>query len=948
MWPIDRPPEWVDRSEELAILRDGVAALRRDEGAVVWIEGEPGIGKSTLVAEALAGVSKLGWDIGWGMADQLSERLPLRVMQDCLQVRPSSPDPRRARAAGLLRKQRLGLFTDGDDASVSGVEILLALADELCAVAPTVLVIDDLQWADDASLLVWHQLAASIDQLRLLLIATCRPAPRRPEMQQVRASLGRRGGAVVELGPLPETDVAALVTSMLGVPPSGGLRQLTAQAGGNPLYVRELVDALVRERALQVSPIADVSAIQEQLPASLAAMLTDRLGVVSAETAQILRTAALLGGKFTVTDLVVLLHRSASDLAAGLQEAVAAGILAGSGAELAFRHELIRQALYESMPAALRTALHAEAARELAATGADALSVARQLSAARRPGEGWARVWLIQAAPTLTIRAPLLAAELLRRELEETPGGEETPDALIDGLVRALLAAGSYQEAARQASQALMVMTDPARRGETSWMLARAQISTGDNDDAIITIRQALVPAGLPGEWRARMLALLAMLERVGTGDLDTVEATARRALAVAEEIGDAFATAHALADLWLSHSVRRDHAAALDYLDRALRVLGDDPGHADLRSYVLDVRIFTLQNLDRWPEAELALQQAREFAQRTGSPDGATWANAAVLRYWLGQWDDALAELGSDDTDADAYLRERWPALLSHGAAALIAGRRDQRATAAQHLREGLALPIQTLTDRENQDFLVAAHALALEQSGQARQAMARLAAMVPRRKGEMTLLHQWLPDLVRLALAGGNRKVAQTAAQACLAEAAAETPPARAAAASLRCQGLLKSDPVPLGDAVAHYRTVGPAVELPAALEDLAAVLAERGREEEARTALNEAVSLYEGLNARWDIRRADSRLRPYGIRRGVRGPRGPRAASGWAALTPTEFKIATMVAGGASTPDIARGMFLSRRTVQTHVSHILTKLGAKGRVDIVREALRQGISA
>ena len=118
---------------------------------------------------------------------------------------------------------------------------------------------------------------------------------------------------------------------MLGAPPSGGLRQLTAQAGGNPLYVRELVDALVRERALQVSPIADVSAIQEQLPASLAAMLTDRLGVVSAETAQILRTAALLGGRFTVTDLAVLLHRSASDLAAGLQEAVAAGILARLG-----------------------------------------------------------------------------------------------------------------------------------------------------------------------------------------------------------------------------------------------------------------------------------------------------------------------------------------------------------------------------------------------------------------------------------------------------------------------------------------------------------------------------------------------------------------------------------------------------------------------------------------
>jgi DNA-binding CsgD family transcriptional regulator len=122
---------------------------------------------------------------------------------------------------------------------------------------------------------------------------------------------------------------------------------------------------------------------------------------------------------------------------------------------------------------------------------------------------------------------------------------------------------------------------------------------------------------------------------------------------------------------------------------------------------------------------------------------------------------------------------------------------------------------------------------------------------------------------------------------------------------------------------------------------------VLAKRGRHDEARAALNEAVSLYENLEAHWDIRRADSRLRAYGIRRGDRGRRGPRPASGWEALTPTELKIAALVAKGSSTSDIAWGMFLSRRTVQTHISHILPKLGAKGRADIVREALRQGIS-
>jgi DNA-binding CsgD family transcriptional regulator len=950
MWPIDRPPQWVGRARELATLHAGIEALGRGEGTVVWVEGEPGIGKSSLVAEALAAASQPGWDVGWGTADQLTERLPLRLILDCLQVRPSSPDPRRAHAAGLLRSRRPGLFGDGD-AAVAHVEVLVALTDELSAAAPTVLVIDDLQWADDASLLVWNQLAASIDQLRLLLIATCRPAPRRPEVRQVRASVVRRGRTVITLGPLAEPDVAALVTAMIGAPPGETLRRLTARAAGNPLYVRELVDALVREQALEIRPTAEVSVAQEQLPASLTAVLSDRLSSVSDQTAQLLRTAALLGGRFTVNDLSVVLRRPVSDLAAGLQEAVAAGILAGSGSELAFRHLLIQQALYGSMPAALSTALHAEAARELAAAGADELSVAQQLSAANRPGQGWARTWLIQAAPVLTARAPRLAADLLRQELAETPSGDEAWDGLTASLVWALLAAGSYEEAATRASRALTVMKDPVRKAETFRVLARAQVSARRGDDAITTIRRALAAADLPREWRARMLVVLSMLERAATGDLDAADATAREALTVAEEAGDTFATAHALSALWFTHGIRRDHAAALEVIDRALGVLGDDPGHPDLRAYALEVRIFTLQNLDRWPEAELALAQTREFAQRSGNSDRATWVTAAVLRYWLGQWDDALAELDSDVGDAPgpryAFLREDWPALLGHGVAALIAGRRDQRTVAGQHLRQGLALPIQILTDRENRDFLLAAHALVLEQSGDNRRAMLRLAEILPRRDGEMTLIHQWLPDLVRLALAAGDRRMARAAAQACQAEAAAETRPARAAAASLRCHGLLKSDPDLMQNAVAHYRAVGPATELPAALEGLAVVLAERGHEEDARAALNEAVSRYEDLQARWDIRRAEGRLRPHGIKRGARGRRVPRAVSGWEALTPTEIKIAALVARGDSTPDIARGMFLSRRTVQTYISHILTKLGAKSRIEIVGEALRQGVS-
>ena len=163
MRPIAPPPHWVGRERELAILRASVEALDRGEGGVVWVEGEPGIGKSCLVAEALTAANPPGFDVGWGMADQLTERLRLRVVQDCLQVRLSSPDPRRAHAARVLRDLPQGPLADGD-LSVTGIEVLATLVDELCAASPTVMVIDDLQWADDASLILWHQLAASTGQ----------------------------------------------------------------------------------------------------------------------------------------------------------------------------------------------------------------------------------------------------------------------------------------------------------------------------------------------------------------------------------------------------------------------------------------------------------------------------------------------------------------------------------------------------------------------------------------------------------------------------------------------------------------------------------------------------------------------------------------------------------------------------------------------------------------
>jgi DNA-binding CsgD family transcriptional regulator len=959
---IDRPRVWVGRQQELAVVQDAVDLAGRGEGSVIWVEGEPGIGKSTLVATGLDGARDAGCEVYWGAADQLSQRLPLRVALDCLQVTQGSADQRRAAIVDYLRNQRPGLLAV-NDVVYAAAEMLLALVDELCAASPTVLVFDDLQWADEASLTAWHRLALAVGQLPLLLIGTCHTAPRRSEVQELRAAVRRHGGTVVRVGPLEPSDVDELVTKLLGAAAEGSLADLVTSAMGNPLYVRELIGSLGRDRVVAACPAAPGTTATTTaaprisadalggLPPAFAAALSDRLSFMPTETMEMLRAATLFGREFAVTDLAALLRRPAFELTAQVQDALASGIIAEVDSRLVFRHPLIRQALYDGMPWALRAALHRDAARTLAESEAEPLVVAQQLAAVGPPGNGWARRWLIGAAPALAARAPQLAVELLHKELDQAHVRPDDGAVLTVALVRILFDLGRHDEVVTWSRRALAVATEPAMRGEIHWLLARSMCSIGNNDDAVDTVRRALLQDDLPAMWRARLLASLAMFQRAGMGDLDAADATAREALRTGEEAPDTFATAYALVDLWLTYSVRRDHVIALECINRALAALGAGGDHADLRSFVLDGRIFTMQNLDRWPEAEATLQRSRKLAHRNDPGTATPSIAAAVLLYWLGRWDDALAELGPVHTDLAEFtysgLRERGPALLWHGVAALIAARRDDRRSTAEALSAGLAIPLITTADRENSDFLIAAHALVAEQDGDPHRALSILSALLDRRVGEMTLTHQWLPDLVRLALAVGDESAAVAAVRACAAEATAESKPARATAASNHCAGLRDRNPAALRQAVDHYKAVGPPAQVAGALEDLAVVLAEREQADDARKALNEAVERYTRLGAVWDIGRAERRLRGLGIRRGVHGPRPARAAFGWDALTPTELKIAGQVAQGQSTPKIAEGMYLSRRTVQTHISHILTKLGARSRVEIAREAFRHGVA-
>ncbi len=209
----------VGRDRELSRLISCAAEATAGHGQAVLIEGEPGIGKSTLVRAACAVAADRGCQVYWGAGDELGQALPLLPILDGLRVREPSPNPRQETIVALLRGEVAS--GHGEDVPTALAEQLLALVSELCTTRPTVLVVDDLQWADQASVVFWERLSRSARHLPLLLIGMMRPVPQREDLLALRhtADLAAR----FQLGGLPEGSVTELVETLAGGKPDGEL-----------------------------------------------------------------------------------------------------------------------------------------------------------------------------------------------------------------------------------------------------------------------------------------------------------------------------------------------------------------------------------------------------------------------------------------------------------------------------------------------------------------------------------------------------------------------------------------------------------------------------------------------------------------------------------------------------------------------------------------------------
>ncbi|MDT5034849.1 MAG: hypothetical protein QOE03_34, partial [Micromonosporaceae bacterium] len=674
-------------------------------------------------------------------------------------------------------------------------------------------------------------------------------------------------------------------------------------------------------------------------PDSLAAAIADRLEFLTAPVREVLRAAALLGADFSVGELAVVSGRRVSDLLPVLGEAIAAGVVRDDGPQLKFRHPLIRAALYEGMPAAVRAAWHRDAGRALARQGAAPERVARQLLpmlAAAETVDDWLVRWLTDAGQQLVGQAPAAAIPLLRWAVTGIPAGVAPHDLLSCRLADALFRVGDAAGAAHVATGALGSVTNPDLLVDLHWTLTNCRSMEGRSDESVAALRRALDAPGLDGRHRARLLVLTARAHR-SLGRVDVAGQVAAAALAEATAADDRWAMAWSLGILTLVQGMRGESAAALATVGRALAVAEGHPGLTDLRLVLGINQAVELGNLDRYGDAIAAAQQIRERSEGAGNALRLAQARSVLgeLLFDVGRWDDALAEIApGSDTPKHPVVE-----CCDHGVAATIRLHRGS-ASAGRDLNRAERFAAR-LGDQVI-GSLVLARSLAREQAGAPAEAFAVLTDGLSDTAEDMENLTDLFADAVRLAVSVGDRTAGRAVTERAEAAARDSAVPHRTAVA-LHCRGLLDHDAAALLQAAEQYEVAGRPLPRAQALEAAGVALADAEDITGARGRFTDAFAVYAALGAGWDLARTQARFRAYGIRRGPRVAHR-RSQRGWDSLTPTELTVVDLVARGMSNPQIAAVLFLSRRTVQTHVSHVLAKLGVPSRTDIVREAARR----
>ncbi|MFF1506365.1 AAA family ATPase [Streptomyces sp. NPDC058326] len=911
------------RDAELAFIEARLDALDRGEGGIVRVEGPAGIGRSRILAEAAAAARRRGTRVFEGAADPDEHVVPIGPFLDGV-LAGKGP------LSGFVRLRDL--------ATTPGQRfwLLQELGDRLRETArngPLLVVLDDLQWCDDLTLLTFHTLAAGLSSHAILWLAAVRggsvPSGVRTTLDRIRQA----GAHELALGALGDRATAQITEDVLGAAPAPDVLGVARRAEGVPQLLVELLGPLRQDGTVTIEKgMARLSA-GPPAPRVLPSVVR-RLDQLSDEARELVRTAAGVGGPVTVGQLAELLGRPPAALITAVQESLDADLLAESGDRLAFRHDLIREAVGAGLPLPLRAAeaLPGSAASSVERPGPSAGTSGRDAAEADR---------LRTAAAELASTAPGLAAERSLKALELTSTDAPERPRVVAETIPLLWQTGRAAQA-RELGASALAAGGLGPEDEALIRLALARLAV--QFDFSEAVRQARAGAELPGisvTARGRLLAMLAVGLSM-SGEHAAAEQVAADAWETAAAAGDRTAEATLTTVRSAVSFHRMDLTEAFRQAERSA-ALADALG-VSTSLWVPEALWHALLSNTTGRTAE-ALAVAEEGIRITREQ-----GRTAATRMWLMTRTRVLLETGRlSDARADAEAAS--PATGDPGPGNLadvtlryvmlrVALHTDDRRTAETYAAE--ARRMRSDGAPVVRHFGTWMLALMADFEGRPDRAMAELDEVMTSPAGDRPAYAGLIdpadaPVLVRMALrAGRHERAAQAVA---LAEKRAELNPGLTflAATAAHARGLLDNDLTPLVRAVRLYEDCPRVLARASALEDAGRKLAAT-RRSEAVPYFETALALYARSGAERDAARVRRRLRAAGVRR---RPSAAGLSDTWPELTAAELRVVRLVARGLTNQQVAEHLSLSPHTVSSHLRRAFTKLDVTSRAELTRLA-------
>ena len=929
--PADEGPSLLERDDELVAIHRAIDQVRAGAGCLVTIEGEAGIGKTTLLRATLEAARSERMPVIHATASELESAQGFGVVRSLLtEVHrlPLERDPFEGPAAGARAVVEPGaagspgILPDRADTFHALFWLMINLTER----GPIVVAVDDAHWADSVSAEFLAYLVPRLRDLPLLLTVAMRPTADSPALDSLRAS---EAATRLVLSPLTPDAVSRLASNAgIGTLDRAQRDAMWADTGGNPFYLVELL----RARGGDVASAGDAS-----LPETIRRAIEQRIGAEGTTARRVAEAIAVLGESPTVEMVATVAELDERAAVTAVRRMTADGIL--ERARLAFSHPIVRSSIYDAIPVVIRERLHHLAAQAQWASGADATTIASQLLRTEgRAEETTVAVLRSAARAALAQGDPSSARRYLERAMTEPP--DESVLAAVHLELAGALAALGAPEADAHYERGLAYAAVPHERAQARLAQGHALIATGRWQDAARVFERGLLDAGGRDiELKSRLEAGFVSSALVGLVDQD--QAAERLGRILGSPLTD---PAHRELAAWLAfqHSVTVS-ASASEAAALARRAVSGVPLDSLVRgAQVIELAAGALVAAGELDEEIAMLDSAIEAAQRIGAyGKAAIYAYCRSLAYLL---NGRIVESIADAQAAVAAHEQGWEVFYPGTCAALCQAllERDEIDAAERVIdldddrwRQRLDYQFMVPIARGRVRMARGDYEGAVRELSQAKLAGEQLGLSSP------SVLADWRTwYAVAMARIGNLEAAEQVAAESLELANRWGAPIARARA--LWAAGL-----VARGDGINELREARAIAETTSAalLEagmrvDLGAALRRAGRTVEAREELAQAADLAHRIGAsallaraREELAAAGSRLRRYAVR-------------GIESLTPSELRVSRLAAQGQTNREVAQALFVTPKAVEYHLANAYRKLQIAGRGELA-DALREARS-